>query len=113
MRGKGKVVGGKDRLRECLSYVEDKLPITAYELNISTLKSFKRAVLGDQKTPFVVETEQVFQNMCNRGVYKTPRQKYWVAGHFIRQAEYDPHEESSKQSVTDVYYGSVNEFWEI
>lgn len=46
MNGHSKLVGGKERRKTALGFIERMLPITAYSVSINSIQSFKKATLG-------------------------------------------------------------------
>ncbi|CAN8066083.1 unnamed protein product [Agarophyton chilense] len=81
--GSSKEVGGEQRILQVVKYAQTILPVTAYDVNVSTPRLFLsiKSSFGDVSVRLKSQTELIQRE--RQGIYPA-RQRCWVAPHFGR-----------------------------
>lgn len=83
--------------------------MTAFDITISDIGSFKRARMGAPESAFEAETEKEFlaREKQNEG---SARQKCWIAAQFVSEDRYSDIDFES-EDVLKAFYVCINELW--
>ncbi|KAI0562603.1 hypothetical protein FGB62_57g16 [Gracilaria domingensis] len=106
LSGRGGVMGKRS---QALAFAYGILPITAYDIELKSLKTFRNAEIRLENKSFKIETLAEVRKREQHRAYRA-RQRCWLAAHF---SEGEDAAAAENQSTCSVYYGCVNEIWEI
>ncbi|KAI0561382.1 hypothetical protein FGB62_85g04 [Gracilaria domingensis] len=101
------VVGGQGRRSQALAFAHGILPITAYDIELKSLKTFRNAEIRLENESFKIETLAEVRKREQHGAYRA-RQRCWVAAHF---SEGEDVAAAENQSTCSVYYGEQVKHW--
>ncbi|KAI0556979.1 hypothetical protein FGB62_362g02 [Gracilaria domingensis] len=100
-------MGGQGRKKQAIAFAHEVLPITAFDVELKSLKTFHNAEVVTESDSFKIETLSEVRKREDDGGYRA-RQRCWVAAQFLLE-----NDASDIENPYTVYYGCVNEIWQI